>query len=104
MAGSHWGLGIASEAARAVIGYGFTTMKLHRIQAHTIADNHRSVQLLERLGFRREGTLREYSLVVGKGEELRPGHACRPGQGRGAPPARRPSSPGRPSAVAWLAS
>ena len=29
MAISHWGLGIASEAARAVIGYGFTTMKLH---------------------------------------------------------------------------
>lgn len=59
---SHWGLGIASEAARAVIDYGFTTMELHRIQAHTIADNHRSVRLLERLGFRREGTLREYSL------------------------------------------
>ena len=37
-------------------------MQLHRIQAHTIADNHRSVRLLERLGFRREGTLREYSL------------------------------------------
>jgi ribosomal-protein-alanine N-acetyltransferase len=62
MAVSHWGQGIASEAARAVIDYGFTTMRLHRIQAHTIADNHRSVRLLERLGFRREGTLREYSL------------------------------------------
>jgi ribosomal-protein-alanine N-acetyltransferase len=58
---SHWGQGIASEAARAVIDYGFTTMKLHRIQAHTIADNH-PVRLLERLGFRREGTMREYSL------------------------------------------
>jgi RimJ/RimL family protein N-acetyltransferase len=34
MAISHWGLGISSEAARAVIDYGFTTMKLHRIQAH----------------------------------------------------------------------
>ena len=62
MAVPYWGQGIASEAARAVIGYGFTTMKLHRIQAHTIADNHRSVRLLERLGFRREGTLRQYSL------------------------------------------
>jgi ribosomal-protein-alanine N-acetyltransferase len=62
MAVSHWGQGIATEAARAVIGHGFTVMKLHRIQAHTIADNHRSVRLLERLGFHREGTLREYSL------------------------------------------
>jgi [ribosomal protein S5]-alanine N-acetyltransferase len=61
LACSRWGQGIAREAARAVIDYGFTTMKLHRIQAHTIADNHRSVRLLERLGFHREGTLREYS-------------------------------------------
>jgi RimJ/RimL family protein N-acetyltransferase len=36
-------------------------MRLHRIEARTIADNHRSVRLLERLGFQREGTLREYS-------------------------------------------
>jgi ribosomal-protein-alanine N-acetyltransferase len=62
MAISRWGQGIASEAARTVIDYGFTEMKLHRIQAHTIADNHRSVRLLERLGFHREGTLREYSM------------------------------------------
>lgn len=62
MAVSRWGQGIAGEAARAVIDYGFTTMKLHRIEAHTIADNDRSVRLLERLGFRREGTRREYSL------------------------------------------
>jgi ribosomal-protein-alanine N-acetyltransferase len=37
-------------------------MKLHRVKARTIADNHRSVRLLERLGFRCEGTLREHSL------------------------------------------
>lgn len=37
-------------------------MKLHRIQAHTIAGDYRSVRLLERLGFHREGTLREYSM------------------------------------------
>jgi [ribosomal protein S5]-alanine N-acetyltransferase len=61
MAVSRWGQGIAGEAARAVVDYGFTTMRLHRIEAHTIADNHRSVRLLERLGFQREGTLREYS-------------------------------------------
>jgi [ribosomal protein S5]-alanine N-acetyltransferase len=62
MAVSRWGQGIASEAARAVIDYGFAEMGLHRIQAHTIAGNHRSVRLLERLGFHREGTLRGYSL------------------------------------------
>jgi len=62
LARTHWGRGIAFEAARAVIEYGFGAMALHRIQAHTIADNHRSVRLLERLGFQREGTLREFSL------------------------------------------
>jgi RimJ/RimL family protein N-acetyltransferase len=63
----HWaitidGAVVGLEAGRAVIEFGFTQMGLHRIQAHTIADNIRSVRLLQRLGFRHEGTLREYSL------------------------------------------
>jgi ribosomal-protein-alanine N-acetyltransferase len=62
VAHEHWGRGYASEAARAILRHGFTTMRLHRVQAHTIADNHRSVRLLERLGFTREGTLRAFSL------------------------------------------
>jgi ribosomal-protein-alanine N-acetyltransferase len=57
-----WGAGYAMEAARAVLRFGFTTMGLHRVQAHTIADNHRSVRLLTGLGFTREGTLRQFSL------------------------------------------
>jgi ribosomal-protein-alanine N-acetyltransferase len=36
-------------------------MNLHRIYAATIADNHESVRLLERVGFMREGTSRESS-------------------------------------------
>ena len=36
-------------------------MNLHSIYANTIADNHASVHLLERIGFRREGTRREFS-------------------------------------------
>jgi ribosomal-protein-alanine N-acetyltransferase len=62
LAREHWGRGYATEAARAVLRFGFTTMRLHRVQAHTIADNHRSVRLLTSLGFAREGTLREFSL------------------------------------------
>ncbi len=57
-----WGRGFAFEAAARVIRFGFETMQLHRIESHTIADNHRSVRLLERLGFTREGTRREKSL------------------------------------------
>lgn len=61
LARTHWGKGIASEALRAIIQFGFERMSLHRIYASTIADNHRSVRLLERLGFQREGTKRQHS-------------------------------------------
>lgn len=62
LARAMWGHGIASEAVRAVVTYGFTQLKLNRIYARTIADNHRSVRLLEGLGFAREGTQRQHSL------------------------------------------
>jgi ribosomal-protein-alanine N-acetyltransferase len=61
LARAWWGQGFASEYVQAVIGFGFKHMNLHRIEALTIADNLRSVRMLERLGFRREGTRREYS-------------------------------------------
>ena len=61
MARMYWGQRYAVEALSAILRFGFTDMDLHRIYAHTIADNHGSVRLLERLGFRREGTLRESS-------------------------------------------
>jgi ribosomal-protein-alanine N-acetyltransferase len=62
LARTHWGQGLASEALRAIIRYGFDQMELNRIYARTIADNHESVRLLDRLGFQREGTQRAHSL------------------------------------------
>lgn len=62
LARAWWGKGIASEAVRAVIDFGFVRMGLHRIEAGTIADNVESVRMLERIGFKREGTRRERSL------------------------------------------
>lgn len=56
-----WGQGFASEALQAMLRYGFERMNLNRIYARTIADNHESVRLLERNGFRREGTQRKHS-------------------------------------------
>lgn len=61
LARRYWGQRIASEALRAMLAFGFGKLNLHRIYARTIADNHESVRLLERLGFRREGTQRESS-------------------------------------------
>lgn len=61
MARDCWGQGYASEALGAMLGFGFSHMDLNRVEAQTIADNHESVRLLERLGFQLEGTRRSYS-------------------------------------------
>lgn len=57
----HWGRGLATDAARAILTFGFTRLDLQRVEAQTIADNHASVRLLRRLGFQLEGVRRQYS-------------------------------------------
>jgi [ribosomal protein S5]-alanine N-acetyltransferase len=57
----HWGRGIATEALHAMLDFGFEQMRLNRVEAETIADNHGSVRLLQRLGFQREGLRRSFS-------------------------------------------
>jgi ribosomal-protein-alanine N-acetyltransferase len=57
-----WGKSLAYEATMAVVRFGFEQLKLHRIEAFTVADNTRSVRLLERLGFKREGLQRDASM------------------------------------------
>ena len=61
LAHAFWGRGIGSEAVQAVLHCGFTDLNLNRIEAATIADNHESVNLLKKLGFRLEGIRRGYS-------------------------------------------
>jgi RimJ/RimL family protein N-acetyltransferase len=58
--------GLATEAARALITYGFDEMGLHRIMARTGRDNVRSWYLMERLGMRREAHFRESHVIDGK--------------------------------------
>ena len=53
------GNGYATEAVRALISYGFDKLGLHRILADAPATNDASVKVMERLGMRREGLLRE---------------------------------------------
>ena len=53
------------EALAALLDHAFGEMGLHRVEADTDVANHRSLALLERLGFRREGVLRERWLVEG---------------------------------------
>jgi RimJ/RimL family protein N-acetyltransferase len=60
-----WGHGYATEAARAVLGWAFDTLDLNRVQAETDTRNLASARVLEKLGFVREGTLRQDCVVNG---------------------------------------
>lgn len=60
-----WGHGYATEAARALLQWGFDTLDLNRVQAETDTRNLASAHVLEKLGFVREGTLREDCVVNG---------------------------------------
>lgn len=55
----YWGAGYAAESAGALLGYAFQTLGAHRVIAMCNPDNAHSWRLLERLGFRREGCLRQ---------------------------------------------
>ncbi len=59
LAPDYWGRGYATEAARAIVHFGSTELKLHRITAWCIADNVASARVLEKLGLKLEGRLRE---------------------------------------------
>ena len=54
----HWGRGYATEAARAMVAYGFKTLGLGRISSWCISENVRSAHVLEKVGMRLEGRLR----------------------------------------------
>lgn len=53
-----WGKGYATEAARAVLTYGFQTLGLHRIEAGHWPRNPASGRVLEKIGMQREGLMR----------------------------------------------
>ena len=61
-----WGHGYATEAARAVLQWGFDTLDLNRVQADTDTRNVASARVLDKVGFVREGTLREDCVVNGE--------------------------------------
>ena len=66
LAPEHWGRGYASEAARAIVAFGFDELRVHRIWAECVADNVASAHVLEKLGMRREGRLRDHERYKGR--------------------------------------
>jgi RimJ/RimL family protein N-acetyltransferase len=60
------GHGYVTEAARALMTYGFSELRLHRIYAKTSSINTASWRVMERIGMRKEAQLREAELKDGE--------------------------------------
>lgn len=54
-----WGCGYATEVAETLLTFGFQALRLHRIWAWCVAENHGSAHVLEKIGMQQEGRLRE---------------------------------------------
>lgn len=54
-----WGKGYATEAAGMLLGFGFETLRLHRIYSTADVLNVGSWRVMEKIGMKREGQLRE---------------------------------------------
>lgn len=66
MGRAHWGKGYMNEALEALVSHAFEVMELRRLEADVDPRNAASIRTLERLGFQREGFLRERWHVNGE--------------------------------------
>ncbi|MCA9731159.1 MAG: GNAT family N-acetyltransferase [Deferribacteres bacterium] len=55
-----WNKGFATEAARAMVEFGFGKMALHRIYAHFMVHNPASGKVMKKLGMQFDGIMREH--------------------------------------------
>jgi ribosomal-protein-alanine N-acetyltransferase len=65
----HAGKGLMLEAVNLVIPYAFDTLGLHRIEAACIPGNRRSIRVLEKARFTREGLLKSYLRINGSWQD-----------------------------------
>jgi len=61
----HQGKGIMTQSAKSLINYCFTVFDLNRLAIEAATENHPSYSLAERLGFTKEGVIRQYEIVNG---------------------------------------
>lgn len=62
----YWGKGIMFRALKSIIAFAELELKIVRIQATVSTCNERSIKLLERTDFQKEGMLKKYEIVNGK--------------------------------------
>jgi RimJ/RimL family protein N-acetyltransferase len=66
LARSNWGQGYATEVAAGLLRLGLETLGLHRIHAIVEPENVASARVLEKVGMRREGHLRDHRFAKGR--------------------------------------
>lgn len=66
----YWNHGVGTEAARALMDYGFNTVRLHRIHACVVPTNHGSRKVLQKLGMIYEGCFHEHMQQWGQYKDL----------------------------------
>lgn len=65
----HQSGGLCTEAIRGVLDFAFGAAELHRVQAAIMPHNARSLRVIEKLGFRREGYAERYLLIASTWED-----------------------------------
>jgi ribosomal-protein-alanine N-acetyltransferase len=66
----HWGTGANRESKELILHYAFRVLDLQRVSAHAHPGNARSLAALERLGFTREGVLRNWHVHHGEPRDV----------------------------------
>ena len=64
----YWGRGIMPKAIKLVVKYGFSNLDIIRIQAGVLGNNLKSMRVLEKAGFVKEGILK--NAIIKNGEIL----------------------------------
>ncbi|MDP8227452.1 MAG: GNAT family protein [Candidatus Celaenobacter polaris] len=71
LSGEYWGKGLMTEAVKEVIKYGFEKMNLNRIYARCFMENIGSQKVLEKVGMKFEGILREQMFIKSKFSDMK---------------------------------
>lgn len=66
----YWGQGLATEAVREILRFGFETLRLHRIEARYMVGNDASRRVMEKCGMTFEGIHRDMMLVKGQYRDI----------------------------------
>jgi [ribosomal protein S5]-alanine N-acetyltransferase len=61
-----WGKGYGTEVTRLLCAHAFGALKLNRVWLHVFGDNERGLRAYERVGFQREGLLRQAAVREGE--------------------------------------